>query len=54
MNAILTCILSDIVPSYDAWKDFLLPIIIAGLAAYMVYWGFVKKTKRDKKKELEA
>lgn len=40
--------------SYDVCKDFILPIIIAGVAAYMVYWAFVKETKRDKKKELEA
>ncbi|KQM77973.1 hypothetical protein ASE74_16415 [Pedobacter sp. Leaf216] len=40
--------------SYDVWKDFVLPITLAGLAAYMVYWGFIKETQRDKKKELEA
>lgn len=40
--------------SYDVGKDFILPMIIAALAAYMVYWAFVKETKRDKKKELEA
>ncbi|WP_316758585.1 hypothetical protein [Pedobacter aquatilis] len=39
---------------YEIGKDFILPIVIAGAAAYMVYWGFVKETKRDKKKELDA
>lgn len=28
-------------------KDFILPIIIAGFAGYMVYWAFVKETRRD-------
>jgi hypothetical protein len=40
--------------SYDVWKDFVLPIIIAGVAAYMAYWVFIKETKRDKKKEIET
>lgn len=46
--------ISDTFSFYDVCKDFILPIIIAGVAAYMVYWAFVKETKRDKEKELEA
>lgn len=37
---------------YDVGKDYFLPLIIAGVAAYMVYWAFVRETKRDRDKEL--
>lgn len=36
---------------WDLFKDFVLPILIAGLAAYIAYFIFVKETKRDKEKE---
>ena len=36
---------------YNLSKDFLLPVLLALLASYMVYWVFVKETKRDKQKE---
>lgn len=36
---------------WDLSKDFVLPILLAGFAGYMVYFVFVKETKRDKEKE---
>lgn len=36
---------------WDLSKDFVLPIILAGFAGYMVYFVFVKETKRDKEQE---
>ena len=49
-----SCTIERALTAYDAWKDFILPILIALFAAYMVYWAFVKETQRDKEKEQEA
>lgn len=56
MNELLQIVLRQ---CYETWessgysffwnilKDFILPILIAGFAGYMVYWVFVKETRRD-------
>lgn len=49
-----SCTIERALTSYEVWKDFILPIWIALFAGYMVYWAFVKETKRDKEKQLES
>jgi hypothetical protein len=36
---------------WDFLKDFVLPLVIAGLAAYTAYYIFIKESKRDRAKE---
>jgi hypothetical protein len=36
---------------WDFLKDFCLPLLLGGLAAYMAYFIFIKETKRDKANE---
>ncbi len=49
-----SCLISQVLSSYEVWKDFILPILIAFSAGYMVYWTFIRQTRHDKQKELEA
>ena len=36
---------------WNVAKDFILPILIACFAGYMVYWAFVRETRRDNSNE---
>jgi len=46
-----SCVTNENSFLYDLFKDFILPIGLALLASYMVFWIFVKETNRDKQKE---